>query len=191
MLHPLACRYPGRWRADQEDGQQQRAEEAAQTGEALKASAKVEADTLAEQQDQPASEEAAKAETDRRAAAEQAEQDRLAAEAAATKVEAERHAAAAQAEQDRSAAETAAKPGSSAITPPNPYSDAVLSDASKAPATAALLPAANLASTGRQAKTNTVAIPRSSAPSTAHMAATGPICVTIAWPPSVTSCFAP
>jgi hypothetical protein len=50
----------------------------------------------------------------------------------------------------RSAAETAAKPAYSAITPPNPYSDAVLSDASKAPATAALLPSANLASTGRQ-----------------------------------------
>src|SRR4029079_11031546 len=78
-----------------------------------------------------------------------------------------------------SAAETAAKPGNSAITPPNPYSDAVLSDASKAPATAALLPSANFASTGRQAKRNTVAIPRSSAPSTAHIAATGPICVMI------------
>src|ERR1700728_4824041 len=24
MLHPLACRHPGRWRTDQEDGQQQR-----------------------------------------------------------------------------------------------------------------------------------------------------------------------
>src|SRR6476659_866795 len=48
-----------------------------------------------------------------------------------------------------SAAETAAKPGNNAITPPNPYSDAVLSDASNAPATAALLPSANFASTGR------------------------------------------
>src|SRR4029079_9441521 len=90
-----------------------------------------------------------------------------------------------------SAAETAAKPGSRAITPPNPYSDAVLSAASSAPATAALLPSANLASTGRQAKTNTVKIPRSKAPSTAHMAANGPTCVTREGPPSVPSGLAP
>ena len=71
-----------------------------------------------------------------------------------------------------SASATTTKPGSKATTPPNPYSDAVLSDASSAPETAALLPSANLASTGRQAKANTVRIPNSSAPSTAQMAAT-------------------
>src|SRR6187455_1124648 len=90
-----------------------------------------------------------------------------------------------------STAETAAKPGNSAITPPKPYSDAVLSDASNAPATAALLPSANFASTGLQANANTVRMPSSNAPSTAQMAATGPIFVMIAWPPSVTSCVAP
>ena len=78
-----------------------------------------------------------------------------------------------------SASAISAKPGSSAITPPKPYSDAVLSDASRAPATAALLPSANLASTGRQANTNTVKMPSSSAPSTAQMAATVAIWVTI------------
>src|SRR3954447_5597785 len=78
-----------------------------------------------------------------------------------------------------SAAETAAKPGNSAITPPNPYSDAVLSDASKAPATAALLPSGNFASTGRQAKAITVRIPIIRAPSTAQIAATDATWVTI------------
>ena len=38
---------------------------------------------------------------------------------------------------------TTRKPGSAAITPPKPYSDAVFIDASSAPATAALLPSAN------------------------------------------------
>ena len=91
-----------------------------------------------------------------------------------------------------SASAITVKPGSSAITPPKPYSDAVFIAASRAPATAALLPSANFASTGRQANTNTVKIPSSSAPSTAQIAATLPIWVTIGLlPPSVISCVAP
>jgi hypothetical protein len=82
-------------------------------------------------------------------------------------------------------------PGSNAITPPKPYSDAVFIEASNAPATAALLPSANRASTGRQAKANTVRIPRSNAPSTAQMAATPEICVTIGLLPDVSSCVVP
>src|SRR5215218_5606645 len=89
------------------------------------------------------------------------------------------------------AAATTANPGNSAITPPNPYSEAVLSDANSAPATAALLPSANFASTGPQANANTVRMPSSSAPSTAQMAASGPTFVAIVWPPSVISCVAP
>ena len=78
-----------------------------------------------------------------------------------------------------SASAISTKPGSSAITPPKPYSDAVFIDASSAPATAALLPSANFASTGRQANANTVRMPSSSAPSTAQIAATPTIWVTI------------
>src|SRR6185503_2197950 len=86
---------------------------------------------------------------------------------------------------------TTAKPGSSAMMPPKPYSDAVLSDASSAPATAALLPSANLASTGRQANANTVRMPSSSAPSTAQMAATELICVMIGLAPRPMVCCSP
>src|SRR3974390_2165609 len=57
--------------------------------------------------------------------------------------------------------------------------------ASSAPATAALLPSANFARTGRQANANTVRMPRSSAPSTAQIAAKGPTFVTMGWLPSV------
>ena len=92
----------------------------------------------------------------------------------------------------RSASAIAVKPGSSAITPPNPYSDAVFSEASSAPATAALLPSANRASTGRQANANTVNIPSSKAPSTAQMAATLETWVTIGLAvPRVISCVVP
>ena len=108
FLYILGCFLGGWLKSMRPRSARQRAEEAAQTGVALKASSKVEADRLAEQQDQLASEDAAKAETDRRAAAAKAEQDRLAAEAAA-KAEAERRAAATKAEQDRLAAEAAAK----------------------------------------------------------------------------------
>src|SRR5262250_3362985 len=76
------------------------------------------------------------------------------------------------------------KPGSSAITPPKPSSDAVLSDASNAPATAALLPSANFGSTERHANTKTVRMPSSNAPSTPQIAATPGICVTIGLAPS-------
>ena len=90
-----------------------------------------------------------------------------------------------------SASETTTKPGSSAITPPNPYSDAVFIAASRAPATAALLPSANFATTGRHANTNTVRMPRISAASTAQIAATPAILVTIGWPPSLISWVVP
>src|SRR4029079_18358677 len=93
---------------------------------------------------------------------------------------------------DRSASDTAVKPGKSAITPPNPYSDAVLREANRAPATAALLPSANFAITGRQANANTVNIPSSNAPSTAQIAATLETWVTIGLAvPRVISCVVP
>ena len=107
FLYVLGCFFGGWLKSMRPKPARQRAEGAAQTDEALKASSKVEADGLAEQQDQLASEAAAKAEAERHAAEAQAEQDRLAAESAAT-AEAERHAAEAQAEQDRLAAEAAA-----------------------------------------------------------------------------------
>jgi predicted flap endonuclease-1-like 5' DNA nuclease len=108
FLYVLGCFLGGWLKSMRPRPARQRAEEAAQTGVALNASSKVEADRLAEQQDQPASEDAAKAETDRSAAAAKAEQDHLA-EQAAAKAEAEHRAAAAQAEQARLAAEVAAK----------------------------------------------------------------------------------
>jgi predicted flap endonuclease-1-like 5' DNA nuclease len=108
FLYVLGCFFGGWLKSMRLKPALPRAEQAAQTDEATKASSKVETDGLAEQQDQLASEEAAKAEAERRAAEAQAEQDRLAAEAAA-KAEAERRTAAAQAEQDRLTVEAAAK----------------------------------------------------------------------------------
>jgi predicted flap endonuclease-1-like 5' DNA nuclease len=108
FLYVLGCFFGGWLKSMRLKPALPRAEQAAQTDEATKASSKVETDGLAEQQDQLASEEAAKAEAERRAAEAQAEQDRLTAEAAA-KAEAERRAAAAQAEQERLTAEAAAK----------------------------------------------------------------------------------
>ena len=67
---------------------------------------------------------------------------------------------------------TTRKPGSAAITPPKPYSDAVLIDASSAPATAALLPSAKRSLSAPKANTTTVRMPSRSAPSTAQIAAT-------------------
>src|SRR5256885_8692029 len=83
-----------------------------------------------------------------------------------------------------SAPATTRKPGSAAMTAPKPYSEAVLADASSAPAMADFDPSANLAATGFQPKTSTVKMPARSAPSTAQMAATLEIsCVTgAAWP---------
>ena len=74
---------------------------------------------------------------------------------------------------------TTVKPGSAAITPPKPYSDAVFIDASSEPATAALVPSANLAITGLNAKASTVRMPTSSAPSTAQIAVTLPVWIVI------------
>ena len=73
------------------------------------------------------------------------------------------------------ASATTMKPGSAAMTPPKPYSDAVFIEASSEPATAALVPSANLAMTGLNAKASTVRMPTSRAPSTAQIAATLPI----------------
>ena len=67
---------------------------------------------------------------------------------------------------------TVRNPGRAAITPPKPYSEAVLVTESRAPAIAALLPSANRAVTGFHAKATTVRIPRTRAPSTAHIATT-------------------
>src|SRR6185369_3837459 len=65
------------------------------------------------------------------------------------------------------------------------YSEAVLSDASNAPETAALLPSANFARAGRQANTKTVTIPCNSAPSTAQIAATTGIWVMMGLAPKL------
>src|SRR6478735_4550319 len=51
------------------------------------------------------------------------------------------------------------KPGSAAITAPNPYSDAVFIDASSDPETADLVPSANFALTGFQASAATQRMP--------------------------------
>src|ERR1700736_1168584 len=77
---------------------------------------------------------------------------------------------------------TTRKPGSDAITPPNPYSDAVFIDASREPATAALVPSAKLIITVLNASAITERMPTRSAPSTAQIAARGVTCTTRGWP---------
>src|SRR5208337_1517329 len=77
-----------------------------------------------------------------------------------------------------SASRIAMKPGSAAMTEPKPYSVAVLIDASKAPATAALLPSAKRLVTAGNAVANTIRMPDSKASSTAQIAsfaATDPV----------------
>src|SRR6516164_3039535 len=74
-----------------------------------------------------------------------------------------------------SASAITVNPGSDAITPPKPYSDAVFIDARSEPATAALVPSANFALTGLNAKRRTDRIPRTSAPCTAQIAVMGGI----------------
>src|SRR5438128_385194 len=69
-----------------------------------------------------------------------------------------------------SASATTINPGSAAITPPKPYSEAVFIEASNDPATAALVPSAKRAMTGLNANAITDKMPTSSAPSTAQMA---------------------
>ncbi len=71
-----------------------------------------------------------------------------------------------------SASATTRKPGSAAMTAPNPYSEAVFIAASKAPAMALREPSAKRVVTGFQASTSTLKMPTSSAPSTAQTAAT-------------------
>ncbi len=71
-----------------------------------------------------------------------------------------------------SASLTTRKPGSAAITPPKPYSDAVFNDASSAPATAALVPLAKRSRIRVKAVSITSTMPSSSAPSTAQMPTT-------------------
>src|SRR6202040_2107507 len=82
----------------------------------------------------------------------------------------------------RNPSATTRNPGSDAITPPNPYSDAVFIDASKDPATEALVPSAKLVITVLNANTITERMPTSSAPSTAQIAARGVTCTVIGWP---------
>src|SRR5690606_22713240 len=78
-----------------------------------------------------------------------------------------------------SALATTRKPGRAAITAPKPYSEAVFIEASMAPPIADLVPSANAATTGFQAKAMTLRMPSSSAPCTAQMAATlEPSCTT-------------
>src|SRR5207253_6736102 len=81
-----------------------------------------------------------------------------------------------------SASATTTNPGNAAITPPNPYSEAVFIEASSDPATAALVPSANFAITGLNANTMTLRMPTSSAPSTAQIAVSGPTCTVNGWP---------
>src|SRR3954467_3042220 len=78
-------------------------------------------------------------------------------------------------------------PGSAAITPPKPYSDAVFIDASSEPATAALVPSANFAVTGFHANAITVRMPRTRAASTAQIAVALPTSVTIGLAPAVSA----
>src|SRR5262249_979455 len=92
---------------------------------------------------------------------------------------------------DLSSSAITVNPGNSAMTPPNPYSDAVLTDPNTAPPTPPFLPPANFSTTARQAKTNTARMPKINAPSPAQMAATAGIWVTIGLPPSVIVCCAP
>ena len=79
------------------------------------------------------------------------------------------------------------KPGSAAITPPKPYSDAVFIDASSEPATADLVPSANFDVTGFQARAITVRMPRMSAASTAQIAVALLTSVTIGLAPAVSA----
>src|SRR3954463_7245823 len=62
----------------------------------------------------------------------------------------------------------ATNPGRAAITAPNPNSDAVFNVARRHPAIAIWLAFAKAALTRRHANTDTVTMPRTSAPSTAH-----------------------
>ena len=71
-----------------------------------------------------------------------------------------------------SASLTTRKPGSAAITPPKPYSDAVFIAASSAPATAAFEPAAKRPLTRLNAVSTTSTMPSSSAASTDQIATT-------------------
>src|SRR5476649_1560787 len=68
-----------------------------------------------------------------------------------------------------SASLTSTKPGSAAMTPPKPYSDAVFIAASSAPPTATLVPSAKRARTRPNAVARISTMPDSSAPSTAQM----------------------
>ncbi len=72
-------------------------------------------------------------------------------------------------------------PGSTAITAPNPYSEAVFRDASRAPEIAVFVCAANVRKTRRNARPMTVRTPATSAPSTAQMAITVSRGVTRGW----------
>src|SRR5471032_790172 len=68
-----------------------------------------------------------------------------------------------------SASLTTTKPGSAAMTPPKPYSDAVFIAASSAPPTASLVPSAKRSRTRPNAVATISTMPASSAPSTAQM----------------------
>src|SRR6266702_1239697 len=68
-----------------------------------------------------------------------------------------------------SASRTTRKPGSAAITAPNPYSEAVFSEASRAPAIADLLPSAKFFEILVYPKITTVIMPSTSAVSTDQM----------------------
>ncbi|MNY23610.1 hypothetical protein D3C86_1572830 [compost metagenome] len=69
---------------------------------------------------------------------------------------------------------TALKPGSAAMTPPKPYSDAVLRAASIAPPTAALAPTVSWGRMRLYASRTTLRMPTSRAPSTAQTAVSLP-----------------
>ena len=73
------------------------------------------------------------------------------------------------------------KPGSAAITAPNPYSDAVFIEASSAPPIAFFVPSANRPITGRNANASTVTMPANNAPITAQIATTDDNCVVSGW----------
>ena len=90
-----------------------------------------------------------------------------------------------------SAAETAAKPGNSAITPPNPYSEAVLRRRKQSPGDRRLAAIRESCKHRTPGEDEYRQYAKEQRALDAHMAATGPICVTIEWPPSVSSCLAP
>ena len=73
---------------------------------------------------------------------------------------------------DFSAPPTTTKPGSAAITPPKPYSEAVFIEASSAPPIAAFVPVAKRWRTRLNAVKTTSRMPAMSAPSTDHTATT-------------------